>query len=692
MTKSGKEPPKPFGPLTPDPDQYKWLTSGLEFLKFDGDTVKDLYDAIGSVINLVSGVVSVVGAVSSMVDLCKTLGIFKATKDPNTVRLEKIGEQIQAMYEYLERAATAGLYGETKPWRSDLSTSISYRDDAQISRSDNVMQDLRDRAAALDTSLDEMLVSGDITFLRSTYGCQPYKAHWIDAAKSPFMTLNNGAPTNLADPSRNLAGTIWDAGYFIDILTRGLGERIALATAVEPAFHSTGYHRDRMGQIAAMLADFIKQWTAAILVANPAAGLNNGGQLLDPLEGNPADGAPVGIAIGAADPITGVSNVQTFSGFEIRYKRTYFPGSAWGGVWDESRAVDLNAALDAANAAHYSLVQQVLAACGIDKLKALEQQYWMLAHAPMESEFVYFRDPVALIRTGPTLVASRQVDLGDLKKYSPNPAKTYAAQEFTQQIGKRFSFNIAKRADTSQIQLGYRLVIGDQSINLCDYSPDPLPPKASQQHTITISAPVLDCYQTGPFSLADEDTFEDTGSPISGQRLLLNQRTEKITLEVDVAFAPDAGSLHFSRPVAVTVRSPDGISFGGAAVVDVMVLETLTGDNFQPEEVLGDQMTVHLVTDYLVAGQDFFTDWALAMQRMMHAQLVFATQKKFSLGDLVDQIPHQPFPDPQYVTMRYDLAARHGVAFLEAVERIHPDAAAVIQRFQLPAAETAQRG
>lgn len=102
MTKSGKEPPKSYGPLTPDPDQYKWLTSGLEFLKFDADNVKDLYDAIGSVINLVSGVVSVVGAVSSMVDLCQKLGIFKATKDDNTARLQKVGEQVQAMYEYLE--------------------------------------------------------------------------------------------------------------------------------------------------------------------------------------------------------------------------------------------------------------------------------------------------------------------------------------------------------------------------------------------------------------------------------------------------------------------------------------------------------------------------------------------------------------------------------------------------------------
>lgn len=142
----------------------------------------------------------------------------------------------------------------------------------------------------------------------------------------------------------------------------------------------------------------------------------------------------------------------------------------------------------------------------------------------------------------------------------------------------------------------------------------------------------------------------------------------------------------------MTVRSPRGISFGGAAVVDVMVLETLTGDDAQPAEVLGDQMTVHLVTDYLVVGGDFFTDWALAMQRMMQAQLVLATQKKFSLEDFLDQIPHRPFPDPQYVTMRHDLAAQYGVAFLEAAERIHPDAAAVIQRFQIPAVETAQRG
>lgn len=242
------------------------------------------------------------------------------------------------------------------------------------------------------------------------------------------------------------------------------------------------------------------------------------------------------------DAPTGISNVQTWDGFTIKYSRTSLPFSAWGGLWDESDAVDPQAALAAATSLQAQLLSEIIDATGISRLSQLQQQFLVLSQAPQGSDFVDCSEPLFTRIGEPTQGPTETVDLGSLKKYAANPNKTYPAVGYNQQIEKKFTFRIAKRADYSGIQLGYRIRIGGQSLDLCTYSDSSgVTNLAPLDTVIDVTGTVFDCFQHRHLSPADEDEFARTGTLPTGQRLLWNSRTGDSTVRVQIDYAADGG-------------------------------------------------------------------------------------------------------------------------------------------------------
>ena len=86
--------------------------------------------------------------------------------------------------------------------------------------------------------------SANIAFLRKVfkYG-GPGTFHWIDAATPEFMARADGTAVNYADPSQELQSSIWDAGYYIDVMFAALSTRMLMVTTLEPAFRATAHDR-----------------------------------------------------------------------------------------------------------------------------------------------------------------------------------------------------------------------------------------------------------------------------------------------------------------------------------------------------------------------------------------------------------------------------------------------------------------
>lgn len=81
-------------PLGLGDDKLPPLGGILTFLKFTPEETENLIKAASSAIGIVGGIVSVVGAVTSVADLMNKLGIFGPTVDPTRVALENIGTRL----------------------------------------------------------------------------------------------------------------------------------------------------------------------------------------------------------------------------------------------------------------------------------------------------------------------------------------------------------------------------------------------------------------------------------------------------------------------------------------------------------------------------------------------------------------------------------------------------------------------
>ena len=201
------------------------------------------------------------------------------------------------------------------------------------------------------------------------------------------------------------------------------------------------------------------------------------------------------------------------------------------------------------------LVDQVVKASGIDRLRKLQIQYAKLAKPVLESEFV--RLPVAnfhFVADGllPSTRDRRSRRSRDGRSWRPekftsDPAKTYPATRYFRQMEKTFRFRMTRRTEISEIQLGYRLRIEDVDIELCPYSRRPAAgfpsvpfPTEPIEKTLRLTLQVADCCQTSHFSAAKEDNFEKGGST---DRVFVQHGTGEAEIQVSIVFVPLAGGL-----------------------------------------------------------------------------------------------------------------------------------------------------
>jgi hypothetical protein len=713
-------------------DEYEWVKTGLEFLKFRPEDVKDVYDTIKSVIDITSGIVSLVGAVNSVIDLAKMLGILGSEKSEQEKKIDRMANQIAAIYDYLlEEEKDQQLINATQ-WRSDFEAAATWGIQATtVSRGNNILVALDDEIRRLDHTLDNMFKLGKIPFVSASYTHNAqwptWLWNWLNAAKSPFMTFANGAPL-YCTPDQDLRGRIWDPGYYIAVLIHALHARVAAMVALEPAFHSTGHDHYRLGVIAGKLADFIRDYRNSLWVAVPSAGIvpawpSKRGLLKNPYSG---DQAADGIVLGVFDPVTGASNVSTWSGLDVKYDTAWawdVPGPHENldvgldnignplqflekfkvkNPYEPSWVVDYSAALDAATSEQARRLNEILPLTLIGKLSELQKEFVTLSEPPMGSEFVDCTEPSFHLLGLRTLVSPNvAVDLGRFKDYSSNPTKTYTARRIRQQIEKKFTFKIAKRADFSGVQLGYRISIGglaqageitdaaelEHLLTLCEYEPDDGVTTLTPLETpITIRVQKYDCIQRFPLNPAQEEAYERDGHAPVGDRILLNPRVGDATLNLRVDYLTDGGPMVHWREVEITLQTPAGLEGADLAayVIAVQIYETHYGPD-GPEEVIADQVTTTIIPSFLLVGQDYFDDLYRAMLNMIRAKVHAELEIRKSWRDLLKELPTQPFPDPQYEFLRPTILAEHGLDFLDAaLATKHPGVTSIIRRYEPP--------
>lgn len=721
-------------------DDLPALRDALTFLKFDELDIKKWTAAVQSTLKIVGGIVSVVGAVTSVVDLMKTLGVFGTQDDATQLALQQIGVRVNQIYEYLKQKERKGLYLQAGGWRWACARARNALRDARLSPTPDIINDLVKATTELDGALDAMLDPNNakIAFLRGVYKYTDSVSHWIDAAVPPFMTTTDGRPIpNYADSNEELQTEIWDPGHFIDVLFAALETRMLVMVTIEPAFRSTGYNREQLKRLATGLTAFIKAWQDSMLVASPAAGLSGGypnlfGGPAIPAPGagllqNPyspyahylgTESAPPGIVLGAVDPVIGIAVWEPYwDGFEIVSTVSLMDfglfQEAWGGGYDTTRAKDLTKALAAATQRQAQLLDQVVSASSIGALIQLRGQLELAASEVTGSEFVQLPNArFRLVKTGihfdgSPVFAIRQagvesIDLGRLSRFAQDPEKKHEGTRYFQETLKTFRFRMARRARRTRIQLGYRLRIGDTDIPLALFSigDDGTTPFSAETIAVEVreSAFVYDVRQSHVFSFAEEDLFE-AGEPLRVTRwstgwrgrLFLDERLGKVALAVEVRFEHDPTGRDYACEAIVTIRNLDPERFPDATILPVQVFEThIAGDDDQPKEYLADSMTVHVVPSFLVMKPDYFgaywAAWAVALKTNARLQL----DDPFSRSGLQELLPRRPFPDPAWAVRRRVAETAAVIDAIDVIRVRRPEAVAeVIQELRSPAVQTA---
>jgi hypothetical protein len=708
--------------VKPSEEDYPALLKTLQILKLGEDDLTSYHRALGTVVGMASSMLWAYGAILSVVNYLGTL--LGDEKDAVSSQLESLSQNVRQIYGYLAQRERRGLHDEASGWRADLTLARRAAQRARASRSPQNIEELRDLARACDRNLLLMLdpSKGDIAFLRGVYGWKGgpgQGGHWIDVAVSPYMKTSAGGAIDYRSPSQELQATIWDPGHYLDVLVQALNDRLLLAAALEPAFRTTGHGLGNLKDISDGLLKFLTKWRSSFLIADPAVGLNNGGELLSPITD-----APPGIAIGAADPVTGVSFCVPFW-TDFTLLSIWHPSIEAKGAPDETRAKDPKAALAAALDLQPRLQRGAIAASGIAKLAELRSRLQaILTRSTIESDFVDLPNATfdRLELSGPQPV--EPVELGFIGDYSKNPGKKYAATRHAQRFTKKFRFAMPLRGDVSLIQPGYRMEVGGQSIEVIAFDNAPVgggsaprfptQPIAEPLHWDNIT--VYDVYQSRVFSEAEEDRFEGAdpalrldpsshasaglgqfrdavrgtaaGAPFDmdivrpqtrPERLFLNERSGYAAVQVDIAFDADLDSpdYPFAGYATVTITAADAERFRDGIILPITVYETRVDADGVRAEWMADRMTIHMVPGFYVVDPGYFADRRDGLEAM---DTIF--------GGINDKyVRHEPIGPvgPEWAMRRKFLIEQEKVAAVQRFVREEGDVAQrALERFRVP--------
>jgi hypothetical protein len=662
LSSAAAAPVIPPGPLSMLEAKNDDLTKVLQFLKFSPDEIGRITSLVSTVGKLASTANWVIGGISTVKSLLTAIGLLDKEEDATRKLLESIAARVETIYHYLLNDARRQLYVQAAGWRKSvrgIRTSIA---DAGKSRSQEIINSLIDDSKDLQGAIDEML---DLSMAEITYDrvSQAYQAtwppsHWIDAASPFYMeTMSGPLAIDLHAESSQLGKTIWDPGYYLDLLFEGIGVRIAALTALEPAFRSTGYRRTDLVEIHRDLQPFIQKWAGSLLrtrVVGPidpqewphtvsgglgAIGVMATGHYLS----HPAKWPTQSIVLGIVDPASGIAELdwdhkEAFALAEVQDFHNV-PGGPTATYWI---LTNYDQAVGVALSRREAMRARVTAECGINRAWELWYHLGSLINPPASgSEFVDITD--AEFGSGDLKPTDQpeHVELGIIGHFAGKAGKQYRADRFHWYTVKKFRIPMARRMDVSGIQLGYRVEIdlGNPeavSTTLCEYSPQtsttlenklPLFPTGEPAWTMkSPNATVYDVLQSAKFSIAEEEMFERDGRVPGKRRLLLNSRTGPAEVSVEVSYEFDVNNpAHsFIGYANVEIGAPDRWPNSHGFICSVRVFETrmdyVNGADVV-QEVLADSVRLHFCPSFLVVEPDYFTDRDIgvaAMNKMFH--------------------------------------------------------------------------
>lgn len=618
----------------------------LKILKFTEAEIKQMVELAATVALVASVVGWVVAAISTAKQIATFLGIL-SEDDPVIEALKPIGARVESIYAYLSAQDRKGLIVEEINYHTKINTIRNAVSNLALSRSDTALATLANHVNYLQETIEKMLSpqNADIAFLRQVYGYGEKTwppSHWVDMATPFYMRRSDGTGVDYADPSKDLAATIWDPGHYLDILIPAIAVRLAALEVTEPAFRSTGYDRSNLKDIYNGLDQFIQKWNNSFFVTNiigpidptpePYTGFHKMAQ--NPLYDDPSknllnyrvEGAP-SIALGCIDPVSGIAILDPAyaDGFAVHLETRYANNpTIFTKYWVLS---NYDQSIAKAYARQAEMMTELRARCGIKRFYELKDSVARLIHLN-ESEFVdlsaakFETDGLHLVN------ADEKIDLGIIGNFAGLGGKKYSSKRYHQKVTKQFRIPMARRTDATRIQLGYRMEVSVGShaatanLVLCPFSRlnSPLQaadyfPSAALSATIAATdAKIYDIIESEGFSAADEDIFEESGAVAGKRRLFVNPRMGSASLEIAVTFhfdiaASDSPFIGFAD-VEISTVSPDANADG--FIANVIVFETLPPfdptTNNPPVEWVADSMNLHFTPSYLIAPPDYFTD------------------------------------------------------------------------------------
>ncbi len=711
-------------------DEPGVLAGVLKYLKFSPDEIKRIEKFIDTIGKIASTVTWIIGAVSTVKDLLTLAGVLE--EDDAAAKLQQqIAEQVQTIYSYLENTEKKNEYKLAVDWRSAVQRTKTDIHNLALSRTQSNLDSL---ATSIHHMMEEAirpmlaLRMGDIPFVRTTYGGRPSAVvyenelpnHWSDYAFPLWMQTTGGQPVSNGN-FLDLGSTIWDAGYYLDVLIEAIGVLISGLAALEAGFRSTAYDRLYFRDIASGLTAFIDKWEKSLLITNvvgpldPEPDISGGHRIHHPWAGWSAIERP-GLPIGAIDPVSGIAAFDPLwnDGFNMHFVSESASGLAPAlGYWTLE---NYDQVVTAAYAYRASLLRSVRDHCGINRLRELRDSVYALIGPPSPSEFVSVADTTFaradITGVATTLVWSdetdEEVDLGVIGQFAGQPGKKYPAKRWYQYITKSFRIPMARRMDYSKTQLGYRLTFtvgkssavapGDSPINvstvLAEYSAQTIPGEdqpifPSESVPVDLqsdTAGVYDVLQTGPLSAHDEQLYENTGKVPGQRRLFLNVHDGPVAAKVNIDFEldihnPDSPFIGFAN---VTVGTLDPVAHPGGFILDIEVYETVM---LAPEDPPRDErrempaamVRLHFAPSFLVVGSDYFNDRDAGLEAMGKAMKSVSDQyarSKQMLGprDPVENIKRTALEQAQMETM-----------FAEVAHQSRQQAAQLVTRYAVPA-------
>ncbi len=662
---------------------YSAIYDTLDFLKFSRMNAEAIVGVAATAAGFFSVVGSVLAVVQTVSELLKFFGTTSSGGFDLEAKVNAIGEEVHSIYLHLLGRAEQEQLNLAAEIRSSIGRVKDTVNSVRVSGlSPQPVADLSLAIDRLDETIDNLLSipHGNIPFSPNSY-----KNPWYNYSGTPYLAFADGKPT---PKLTSLASFVWDPGHYIDSLAAALRLRVTAGATLEPLFRSTGHRRPRLESIVPKLRIFIDHWRDSFWVAQPSDCMLADGTL--PLEG---------FLIGAVCPVTGISSLRLFTNFPMKVISTSERAWPWAsGYSRQAKAIDPQRVLLDALVQHQIAVNQVQRVCGLSEFAQLYQRLRDMAGPPRPTESVHFEAvnrllplPIPIAQFEP-MPQQTMVDLGELKRWAVDPNKTYSATRFFTTGGKIVTMRLGRRARVSQVRTGYRISISGEMFDITTWESAPPPELANQidwfptesfEKVLTLQTNVYDCVQTRTLTIAEEESYDESGDSGNAQRLLVNERQATVNVKVRLDFTALAGgdnNAHLGE-VRLTFMPDDVLDQPHAYLLDIDVLEThvKSADPPAQEEVTVEGMSLHIVPSWLKVPSEFFDDYQDALERMFQAQLRTKLVKYLPLNE----VPRFVDPQPKYLTVQEAATVALTTRMFELAER-DASFSAEVEKFLIP--------